>query len=418
MNHNLIKPVLASLAAVSCAFLAVSEAQATPAFARQMSMNCMSCHTQTVPLLNSYGRQFKLSGFSMANGKEEIKGGDLGLSLPMAINAGVGFKSNYLKSNGARDDFSSPAGASIMVGGKIAEDAGVNTMWNSDGLIHMQGTFTQPVGEGRAGFSIYGTQGHGPFIATESYNSGLHKEISMFDNPDRTNAAQATGLGKGPASGLAFFYGGHGLTISGAVWAKGFNSTFNNKGLDADGIDSTLYRVSYDLPELAAWNISVGAFGLSGSTTGTPSKLYENTGVPFLTAPWANSLTTFDTKARGIDMQVIGAIAGMSSQVVVTQVADWKLRVNDVATGALRSNQESKASSIEAQIMPLAKLGIRAGRMVFGDMLNSNNDYGTVSLGVVYNYADNVRFSLERTEIDNSVVADVKETMVQALILF
>ena len=110
MKNNFIKPVLASLAAVSSMFLVVSEAQATPAFARQMSMNCMSCHSQAVPMLNSFGRQFKLSGYSMTSGKEEIKGGDLGMSLPLAINAGAGFKSTYLKSSVQRDDLASPGG--------------------------------------------------------------------------------------------------------------------------------------------------------------------------------------------------------------------------------------------------------------------------------------------------------------------
>lgn len=93
MNRNFIKPLLAFLAAASSMFLVVSEAQATPAFARQMSMNCMSCHSQTIPMLNSFGRQFKLTGYSMTDKKTEIKGGDLDMTIPLAINAGVGFKS-------------------------------------------------------------------------------------------------------------------------------------------------------------------------------------------------------------------------------------------------------------------------------------------------------------------------------------
>lgn len=303
------------------------------------------------------------------------------------------------------------------MGGKIAEDAGVNTLWNGDGLIHLQTTFTQTVGEGRAGFSIYGGQGHGPFIATESYNTGLHKELAMFDNPGRTNAAQATGIGSGTASGLALFYGGHGLTISGAAWSKGYNSSFANKGLDVNEIGSSLYRVSYDMPELASWNISVGAFGLGGSTTGTGTKLFENTASTLATSA---ILATHETQANGFDMQASGAIAGMSSQIVVNHVTNAKFRTFNTATlAAIGTAQDSKATSIEAQFMPVAKFGVRAGRMIYSDML-ANGDYHTVSLGAVYNYADNIRFSLERSDIDysNIATADFQETLVQALIGF
>jgi hypothetical protein len=195
-------------------------AEATPAFARQMEMNCLSCHSQALTTLNSFGRAFKLSGYSMARGdKSMITGGTLNTSLPLAVNAGIGLKANYVSSDDAavRDNLSFPAGSAIFFGGKIAENAGVNSLWNGDGLIHFQATFAQPVAAGRAGFSVYGSQGHGPFISTESYNTGLHKELSVFENVGRTNAAQATGVGSGPASGITAFYGGHGLTLAGGV---------------------------------------------------------------------------------------------------------------------------------------------------------------------------------------------------------
>lgn len=421
MNNNRL--LLGLSAALMGLVFTTPSAQATPAFARQMEMNCSSCHTQTIPMLNAVGRQFKLSGFSMTNGnKSMITGGALNTSLPLAINAGVGFKSSYLSSNSTttRDELSIPSGASIMIGGKFAENAGANTMWNGDGLIHLQSTFAQPIGSGRAGLSIYGSQGHGPFIATESYNTGLHKELSMFDNPLRTNAAQATGLGSGPASGVAAFYNGYGVTVAGALWAKGFNSTFNNKGLDIEGSRNNLYRITYDLPVMAGWEFSLGAFGLNGSTTGTPNKLFENTGAAFLTAPWAGQPTTFHTKAHGFDLQAQGAVAGMSTQLVVTHVGNWEYKMTDYITGATRGTpQDAKVTSAEGQMMVLEKVGVRAGYMTYRNNLNNTNGYKTRSAGVVYNYADNVRFSVEQARIDNNPgTGDSKETMLQALVAF
>jgi len=427
-----------TLGATLGATLFSGSAEATPAFARQMEMGCLSCHSQALTTLNSFGRAFKLSGYSMASGnKSMITGSTLRTSIPLALNAGIGLKANYVSSDdpAIRDNLSFPAGSSIFFGGKIAENAGVNTLWNGDGLIHLQATFAQPVGAGRAGVSVYGSQGHGPFISTESYNTGLHKELAIFENSQRTNAAQATGVGSGPASGLTAFYGGHGLTLTAGAWTKGYNSIYSNKGLDTDGIDQTLFRLTYDLPTMAAWDVMVGAFGLNGSTTGTPCKLWENTAAPFATCtgtPWASLLTKFDTSASGFDMQAQGSIAGMDTQIVLNHVANWEYKITNAdpktltATppaqptplGAVRMNQESKATSIEARMMFTPNFGASIGHLSFDNKLNANGDYKTMSLGLIYNYSDNVRLSLERSSINNKTVADVDETTVQLLLGF
>ena len=99
ITKKLIAPLVALVGLTAVAF----EAQATPAFARQMEMNCMGCHNQQVPMLNSFGRQFKLSGYTMTSGKASmITGGDLGMSFPLAINAGVGIKANSLTTDQTR----------------------------------------------------------------------------------------------------------------------------------------------------------------------------------------------------------------------------------------------------------------------------------------------------------------------------
>ena len=46
--------------------LAASTGRALPSFARQMNMQCTSCHTE-YPVLNQFGRQFKLSGYTLAD---------------------------------------------------------------------------------------------------------------------------------------------------------------------------------------------------------------------------------------------------------------------------------------------------------------------------------------------------------------
>lgn len=46
--------------------LAPSTAKAVPSFARQMDMQCIECHTE-FPILNQFGRNFKLSGYTLSS---------------------------------------------------------------------------------------------------------------------------------------------------------------------------------------------------------------------------------------------------------------------------------------------------------------------------------------------------------------
>jgi hypothetical protein len=48
---------------LAAAVLAPSTSRALPSFARQLNMQCTDCHTE-FPVLNEYGRQFKLSGYT------------------------------------------------------------------------------------------------------------------------------------------------------------------------------------------------------------------------------------------------------------------------------------------------------------------------------------------------------------------
>lgn len=56
--------VLGSLL-LAVALMAPAAARALPSFARQMNMQCTACHTE-FPVLNQYGRQFKLLGYTLS----------------------------------------------------------------------------------------------------------------------------------------------------------------------------------------------------------------------------------------------------------------------------------------------------------------------------------------------------------------
>ena len=398
--------------------------QATPAFARQMGVNCMACHNQSVPMLNAFGRTFKASGYTMVGGdKSMIEGGSLGFGLPLAINAGVGIKAQYLSSDAVnkRDVLSIPSGSSIMVGGRIGENAGVHTLWNGDGLVHTQIHFSRPMSGGdRFGVALAGSLGHGAFIATEGYNTGLHKELQIFDNSALSNAAQASGIGlaKGPTTTVTAYYNGNGLSLSGGARVLGYNSTFTNGGLDIDGSLGYVFRVAYDLPAMGGWNGTIGAYGVGGTTTGTTSKLLENTNSPLLNAPWANGVNDHDVDSNGLDMQFQGQLAGLDTQVILNHVASYELKISNPVNGMTMVDMDTSATSLQAQTMLNSAWGVRYGAMQFENNKNSMADYDTYTLGLNYNYADNIRFSAEYTNVSPDMGDSYYEALLTTIIGF
>ena len=64
MNKKIFAPYLSLILTITIIFLANNTSQAIPSFARQTGMSCANCHT-IFPELNAFGRQFKLTGYTL-----------------------------------------------------------------------------------------------------------------------------------------------------------------------------------------------------------------------------------------------------------------------------------------------------------------------------------------------------------------
>ena len=62
------------LAGVLSAAVFVPEASAIPSFARQTGMACFGCHAQHFPVLHSFGRAFKSSGYTLMGAQAKVEG--------------------------------------------------------------------------------------------------------------------------------------------------------------------------------------------------------------------------------------------------------------------------------------------------------------------------------------------------------
>ena len=119
INFFLLMTVVTSL------FFA-APAHSVPAFARQTDLPCSSCHFQSYPALNAFGRTFRSMGYTLAGSQPKIEG-ENELSLPSILNASVIVKLRYqLKGDvdGSRGEIQYPDEAALLVGGRASEHVG------------------------------------------------------------------------------------------------------------------------------------------------------------------------------------------------------------------------------------------------------------------------------------------------------
>ena len=132
------KPIVASMAAAAALLLlSMLPAHAVPSFGRQMGMECSGCHT-VFPELNSFGRQFKLRGFTLGNALDDKK---FPLNLPLsAVAVGSRNLTNNTNTPGAtpgdfpRDAQTVLQTAGLYYGGRIAGNFGALVQYNYDGI--------------------------------------------------------------------------------------------------------------------------------------------------------------------------------------------------------------------------------------------------------------------------------------------
>ncbi len=92
--------IVTFFACVTVAALLPAPARAVPSFARQTHMACSVCHTQ-FPELTEFGREFKISGYTMsadAKTEDKDKEGDELLSLPTTVPISLMFQTSYSRS--------------------------------------------------------------------------------------------------------------------------------------------------------------------------------------------------------------------------------------------------------------------------------------------------------------------------------
>ena len=406
-------------------FLPLTVLQANPGFSRQMGMECMACHNQTMTQLNSFGRKFSASGFTMTSGIDAqmpIEGDPVKLGLPSVLNASVLLKARYVKKETEVLDPGEPVGkergsvelfkvSKIFFGGKIAENVG--------GFLHLDYdsiggkiTYSDQVGTGYWGITAYTDENFGPFAGMEYYNTGLLPPMRLFDNRKGTNAAQATDLAHGAATGAQIYYGGDELFFMAGAYIP---AASKHEGLDVGSSFIPITRIAY-APTFGEWTVMLGAYYLNGTATLSDAALNN-------TEPKIGVAELVDIKriAYGVDMQIEGNIAGASTVLTLQSVMHNKTDIFDsnipgyteklVLSDAEYKAGENKAFSAELQVNPWAALGIKTAYLhmndnyIYDGTITSDKyqkfDRDEYSFGLDYSFRQNVRFAAEYTYTDS-----------------
>lgn len=412
---------------IIAALLPLSVLEANPGFSRQMDMGCMACHNQTMSQLNAFGRSFAASGYTMTSGNQSMIDGDtIKLGLPSALNAGVLLKARYIKSVPDDDDGLEDVGtdrgslemykvSKIFFGGKIADNVGgvANFSYDSFGA---KMAFTGEVGSGYAGVVGFMDDSFGPFSGMEYYNTGLYAPLKLFENRKGTNAAQATNLGHGPATGAQAYYGGDMLYAMAGAYVP---ATSKHEGLDVGSSAIGIGRIAI-APTIGDWTVMVGAYGLGGTGRISDDALDNNK-----THADSSELIDITREAFGLDAQIEGAIGGMSTIVTINAVLHNKTELYNYTTGVHYDeltfdggdleykSGDDRAFSIEVQVNPWEAVGFKAAYLHYDDRYDyrystagqirqkvDRADREDYSLGVDYAFRQNVRFAFEYTYSD------------------
>jgi len=348
----------------------VSNAYAIPAFARQMGVSCSACHSENgYSTLNRFGRDFKASGYTMVGSEKTIEGSDKFMSLPSTLNMSVVAGTTIDSGSGSRDTTVATNNFGIFLGGRISKnvgafvevgyDEGSSTSADHFSLANLVIPITYKMGDNTYGVVPYSTDGH-TATASEFYDQGGTGAISHIGARDTYGA-----------KGLSFYVYNPNYFINYVAWSNGNKS--------ASGVRlANYFRVAYT-PQIATWDLEIGAQYMTGTTNETDDNGFV---IP-------NSIK--QTDAYVIDAQALGALSGFPLDLGMSY-ACAKYDANSLFT----TNSDKKDGT---SLVFDAKLGIIPNTLVV--MINyshddhaqdSNDKVNTTQLALRYFIAENIKF--------------------------
>jgi len=409
-----LKKALLGVSALLSAAIWAPQAQAIPAFARQVGMPCSACHYQHFPVLNSFGRAFKEGGFTMVGAEQKIEGD--GLSIPANLNLAFITNWQYTKTNGPTtnaDQISkdtnngqfSMTQYSLFMGGRVGHGIGFEGeigLSGGAGLASVKMPFAQDWGSFKTLEVPFTTDGLGAQQGFEILSDGA-SPVHLFNQQDLgavsaqfyVNTATAA---HGVALVAANDYGFVNFTkwgMDSVIGNGGENATPNNpSGLPAGSGSPTANYLR------AAWLGNIGDFdtGIGFQVwNGTSASASGQSAAP----AYAGVPGVYATKATAIDAQMLGDVGSMP----LTLIASFATAPSNAAGAAAGTDNPNafndgtdtrRSFNVAAELGVLPKttvqLGFRNAKSGYAiPGVTSNASDNAVMVGATYSIALNVR---------------------------
>ena len=409
------KNALLAVSALVSAAIWAPQAQAIPAFARQVGMACSACHYQHFPVLNSFGRAFKEGGFTMMGAQEKIEGD--GLSIPATLNLAFITNLAYVKTNGpttantaiTKDQNNGQfqmTQYSLFMGGRVGENIGFEGevgLSGGAGLASVKIPFAQDWGSFKTLEVPFTTGGLGAQQGFEILSTGA-SPVHLFNQQDLgAMSAQFYINTATPANGVALVAANDMGFVNFTKWQIGS-------------------IVGNNVPVKSPTNPAAAPFGAGG---GSPTSSYlraawlgdlagMDTGVGFQVWSGTSSANdgayvgTYETKAHAIDAQMLGDVGGMPLTLLasyavapaVTPDANNALDMGNAFNQGAASGADRKSFNVAAELGVLPKTTVqlalrraKSGQFIPGTVAGNATD-NALMLGATYSIALNVRAEL------------------------
>ncbi|WP_457641379.1 hypothetical protein [Persephonella sp.] len=307
-------------------------ANAIPAFARQMTATCSTCHSQNqFPALNSFGRSFKASGYTMIGNEKLITEENMFISLPTVLNASFAIKIRYIKTGGATSELQFPDEAALLIGGRASENAGTFIEIGYDNvdkkflLANFKIPFVFDVANRKIGIVPFTTDAFGPSFAFEILNTGAVRNQRILEERNVISAQQYIGTAT-EAEGVGFYVYDDLYSFVYAAWGPAHGTVKLSK-------TSHYLRVAFT-PRIGGWDIGFGGQIWAGKT-----EVKNDDG----------SKTSFKTNANALDFQAMGDI-GIPLTIILTY-GNAKNETNSIYNKGT-DNKKALTGVVEIGVIP------------------------------------------------------------------
>ncbi|TCD48956.1 hypothetical protein E0L29_01465 [Chlorobium sp. N1] len=392
MQFKHLYRVLAGGAVSALLFATPTEVSATPVFARQTGMSCAACHFQRYPMLNAFGREFKVRGYTMKGAQETIE--DKNLSIPSTLNFGLVSKLRYQKRNGSATtgtpgmlndgEFQIPDEAFLSVGGRVAQNIGFQAELNLANVA-TNGVFAafkmpfvfEPTPDIVANIVPFTTDAQGPSYGFELLNTGAVRFNRAFEHRNETSAQQYLGTAT-QATGASF-----------ALYNKlGFltYAPYVQRASNADPAFSSGEMLSYlrgaVTPTVGGWDLAAGFQLWNGS-----SKLeVAGTETPTSADVWA------------LDAQAQGNVGKLPLGVYVTYGSAAASSAGDTNVYNTNTAGDKTALTLAAELGVIPyKLTVGAAYRNASSGASASDAEDAVTLGLNYMPAKNVTLQVNHS---------------------